>query len=400
MASTERGEGGAEETSYSLKRIQWNGEATGIVLQSESGPCPLIALANALALRRDERFATSGSILQSDLLERVGNHLSQAASHSGDQNWAQNVDDALGVLPRLTRGLDVNVRFNGVDQVEFTPELAPFDVLHVRVLHGWVIDPEDAVTQSVRHSRRRSPLNSTSVIIAFLAFAQAVGTKSYNQLVERIVGAMDARERAHVRVNIRAHDGDDGKCARATVAECQGTSAEADEQGEAAAISEFLASTSGQLTAEGLSQLHTSVNEGEIFAFFRNNHFSTAIKRDNRLFLLVTDVGYQHESDVVWEELAAIDGDTRLCRADFTPFKANSEHPQWHLLNEGAEGDPAIPADTASDYEIAVRMQQQEEHALQRQRERQHEERRRRQEQSARERASRQRQDKSPCSVM
>ena len=34
----------------------------------------------------------------------------------------QNVDDAMTVLPKLATGLDVNVRFTGVSDFEYTPE--------------------------------------------------------------------------------------------------------------------------------------------------------------------------------------------------------------------------------------------------------------------------------------
>jgi hypothetical protein len=47
---------------------------------------------------------------------------------------------------------------------------------------------------------------------------------------------------------------------------------------------------------------------GTLCAFFRNNHFSTMLKKDGRLYLLVTDTGYAGEASVVWELLDEIDG--------------------------------------------------------------------------------------------
>ena len=40
----------------------------------------------------------------------------------------------------------------------------------------------------------------------------------------------------------------------------------------------------------------------------RNNHFNTLHACGGRLYILVTDQGYQFESDVVWEELSSVDG--------------------------------------------------------------------------------------------
>lgn len=49
---------------------------------------------------------------------------------------------------------------------------------------------------------------------------------------------------------------------------------------------QFLNSTATQLTYHGLCELTSTVQEGELCVFFRNNHFSTMIKfkvnADNR----------------------------------------------------------------------------------------------------------------------
>lgn len=41
---------------------------------------------------------------------------------------------------------------------------------------------------------------------------------------------------------------------------------------------QFLNSTATQLTYHGLCELTSTVQEGELCVFFRNNHFSTMIK--------------------------------------------------------------------------------------------------------------------------
>ena len=40
-------------------------------------------------------------------------------------------------------------------------------------------------------------------------------------------------------------------------------------------------------------------------------------KKDGKLYLLLTDIGYEHMSNVVWERLDHIDGNTILCNSAF-----------------------------------------------------------------------------------
>ena len=101
-------------------------------------------------------------------------------------------------------------------------------------------------------------------------------------------------------------------------------------------IDEFLTRTSGQLTYTGLLQLHECTHERELSVFFRNNHFNCMFKvwsghlcgsvcgrsahlpsllslhlggvgcrlqYNNELYLLITDLGYSRQSQIVWEKL-------------------------------------------------------------------------------------------------
>ena len=61
-----------------------------------------------------------------------------------DPNVERNLNDSIAVLPRLATGLDVNVRFTGISDFEFTPELLIFDVLNINLYHGWLVDPQES----------------------------------------------------------------------------------------------------------------------------------------------------------------------------------------------------------------------------------------------------------------
>ncbi|XP_015666531.1 ubiquitin carboxyl-terminal hydrolase MINDY-2 [Protobothrops mucrosquamatus] len=176
-------------------------------------------------------------------------------------NYEQNVSDAMAILHKLQTGLDVNVKFTGVRVFEYTPECIVFDLLDIPLYHGWLVDPQvgDVV--------------------------KAVGNCSYNQLVEKII------------------------CCK------QSDNSELREEGSIA--EQFLSSTATQLTYHGLCELTSTVQEGELCVFFRNNHFSTMTKHKGQLYLLVTDQGFLTEDKVVWESLHNVDGDGNFCDSEF-----------------------------------------------------------------------------------
>ncbi|KFZ51947.1 Protein FAM63A, partial [Antrostomus carolinensis] len=191
-------------------------------------------------------------------------------------NFQQNINDTMTVLPKLSTGLDVNVRFTGVSDFEYTPECIVFDLLNVPLYHGWLVDPQ-----------------SPEVV-------KAVGKLSYNQLVEKIITCKQASNSSLVSEGLVAE--------------------------------QFLESTASQLTYHGLCELMATVREDELSVFFRNNHFSTMIKHKGHLYLLVTDQGFLQEERVVWESLHTVDGDSCFCDTDF--------HLSHALGKEGATAAP------------------------------------------------------------
>jgi hypothetical protein len=76
---------------------------------------------------------------------------------------------------------------------------------------------------------------------------------------------------------------------------------------------------SSQLTIYGLMKLHELKN-GSLSILFRNNHFSTLCKYQDQLYCLVTDEGYKNKPDIVWEKIQDEEGDTLLCKGDFSIY--------------------------------------------------------------------------------
>uniref|UniRef100_A0A8D0KYH8 Ubiquitin carboxyl-terminal hydrolase n=1 Tax=Strix occidentalis caurina TaxID=311401 RepID=A0A8D0KYH8_STROC len=211
-------------------------------------------------------------------------------------NFQQNINDTMMVLPKLATGLDVNVRFTGVSDFEYTPECIVFDLLNVPLYHGWLVDPQ-----------------SPEVL-------QAVGKLSYNQLVEKIITCKQASDSSLVSEGLVAE--------------------------------QFLEATASQLTYHGLCELTAAVREGELSVFFRNNHFSTMIKHKGHLYLLVTDQGFLQEEGVVWESLHNVDGDSCFCDTDFHLSHAPGKG--------GHRGPPGSQRQVDQDYMIALSLQQQQ----------------------------------------
>ncbi|KAB0374804.1 hypothetical protein FD755_013296 [Muntiacus reevesi] len=173
----------------------------------------------------------------------------------------KNMSDAMAVLHKLQTGLDVNVKFTGVRVFEYTPECIVFDLLDIPLYHGWLVDPQ--IDDIVK----------------------AVGNCSYNQLVEKIISCKQSENSELVSEGFVAE--------------------------------QFLNNTATQLTYHGLCELTSTVQEGELCVFFRNNHFSTMTKYKGLLYLLVTDQGFLTEEKVVWESLHNVDGDGNFCDSEF-----------------------------------------------------------------------------------
>ncbi|CAG5855749.1 unnamed protein product [Menidia menidia] len=256
----------AGQSIYHIKWIKWREENTPIITQNENGPCPLLAIMNVLLLAWKVKMPPMMEIITAEqLMEYLGDYILETKpkeiSEAQRLNYEQNMSDAMAVLHKLQTGLDVNVKFTGVRVFEYTPECIVFDLLDIPLYHGWLVDPQ---MQDI---------------------VKAVGNCSYNQLVEKIIS-----------------------CKQSDSSELAG---------EGIVAEQFLSSTATQLTYHGLCELTSTVQEGELCVFFRNNHFSTMIKYKGQLYLLVTDQGFLTEEKVVWESLHNVDGDGNFCDSEF-----------------------------------------------------------------------------------
>lgn len=260
---------GDSESTYHLKWIPWNSGKIPIVMQSINGPCPLIATMNVLLLREKVKLPTMlEQITATQLLAYIGECIMDSVPVSdvdNDENallnLEQNIHDAMEILPKLKTGLDVNIRFTGITDFEYTPECIIFDLLRIPLYHGWLSDP------------------------SLFELQNAIGNQSYNQLVDNIITNKSSQ--------------DPLVSTRVLIAE------------------EFLEKTASQLTLHGLCELKSKIKENEIGILFRNNHFLTLFKRDLEIYTLVTDHGYLTEDNIIWETLDNLEGAGRFFDANF-----------------------------------------------------------------------------------
>lgn len=300
-------------------------------MQNENGPCPLIAIANVLLLRGKITIHPDMSHIDLDgLLDRVVNFMFENNPHTDDPDLEssrlKNLEDALAILPHLAEGMDVNPRFRHVSDLEFSPQLVVFDLLGINLRHAWLVDPDDT-----------------------LAFA-VVGSRSYNQLMERLVegDSDDAFIRSFVHQVMR---------------KVQGETVPLDLASELSVIQQFLDDTAAQITYFGLESLFESVQESEVCAFFRNNHFSTLTKHNGHLYALVTDIGYAEHPEIVWEEVVDLEGNSVFCDSAFRQVRLSSDDFLKHKKKKQQQQpkqQPPVDEVEDTDYRLALQMQQEE----------------------------------------
>nr|CDS29074.1 protein FAM63A [Hymenolepis microstoma] len=251
---------------HQIKWLQFEGTRVPIITQNENGPCPMIAITNVLLLRRKISLPKDHEIVSSDLIiQTLSEELFSQSTANFDEemraNYEENLYSAFSIFPKLQTGLDINVRFTGVGDFEYTTALAVFDLFRIPIFHGWVVDAQD------------------------VNLAKVLNNQTYNQVVEMIIGYK--------------------------------TSDDADQVHKGLLAEEFLKSTASQLTLCGLCELNDRLREGELAVFFRNNHFNTIYKKKGTIYVLLTDVGFVNESNFVWETLNNIDGDSQFVDSEF-----------------------------------------------------------------------------------
>lgn len=275
---------------YQIRHIRWHDEkcsdnprSSPILTQNANGPCPLLALVNALSLSTPaelitpfiDTLRTREQISLGLLLDAVFEEL-MSERRSGDQAVSlPDVGELYAFLITLHTGMNVNPRFvpshkaDGLNVGDFedTREMKLYRTFKVPLIHGWI---------SHEHE------------LAHQAFARTA--PSYE----------DAQNVQFQEEDLRLKLG-------------HGTALKPQEQAlldDLEIVKQFFSYWPTQLTAHGLDVMKQSVPPGDMFILFRNDHFSMVYKepRSGTLFTLVTDAGYASHDEIVWESLVDISG--------------------------------------------------------------------------------------------
>jgi len=278
-----------------------------------------------------------------------------------------NLQYGMDVNPRFTQG---------PSGVEYTNSIAAFDLLGVELVHGWLLDPQDTETFDIVKNKSynelieivihgteaESELEKLSKLISqkekmisdfqigsgrlprgeekvsddseWVEVSEVGGSgnsvsaaaaKEEDQSHEKATEKSSSEDVPALQVECDALAGSEPVQSLPDVSAVDITAVQKELDGlrdefqkksaltsHGSIVNTFLTSTGHQLTYHGLHELHRHVAEECLCVFFRNNHFATMTKHDGVLYLLATDLGYANVSEVVWEKLDSINGDTEL----------------------------------------------------------------------------------------
>jgi hypothetical protein len=276
---------------YQIKHINWlhhdKMRKSPILTQNENGPCPLLALVNALILSTPadtdtslvETLRTREQVSLGLLLDAVFDELmSGRRGDAADQ--LPDVSELYSFLLALHTGMNVNPRFisrsehvhlskvtpNKAGCFEETREMRLYSTFHVPLIHGWTAP------------------KGTPVYAAFERNAQTFEDAQNIQFAE-----------SELEDQLRAG----------------GLSPQQQQMLEDIhTIKSFLSTWPTQLTDHGIETISQSLLPGQIAILFRNDHFSTLYKepKHGALMALVTDQGYSSHAEIVWESLVDVNG--------------------------------------------------------------------------------------------
>lgn len=369
--------------TYQIKHFNWYDLRTSrmrrssMLTQNKNGPCPLLALVNALILGATEdmqaalddalrsREQVSLGLIIETLMDEL---LARASTMQGLE--LPEIDELNRFLMRLRTGMNANPRFvpqqkdapNFMDAdtptmptatqpattagtFENTPDIKLYSSFNVKLMHGWLPRPND---EAARAFSRSAQTYEDAQAIQF-------GEEELEYKISR--GGLSEQEQA-VWEDITS-------------------------------IKQFFQAYPTQLTPYGLSALQQTLQPGEFAILFRNDHFSTIYKhpRDQRLYTLITDAGYADRDEIIWESLEDINGArSEFFSGDFSsannstghsmPYSATdaanprrtSTNQNFLTTNDSYQTGPLTPQEQQeqhdADFAMALQLQEEEEQRM------------------------------------
>ncbi|KAL4787045.1 hypothetical protein BJX76DRAFT_319865 [Aspergillus varians] len=331
--------------TYSIRHINWK-DATGalrespVLIQNENGPCPLLALVNALILHASghgtpppivRALRTREQISLGLLIEALFDELT---TRLGPDDEFPDIEALSRFLTMLDTGMNVNPRLtlesNGVAGTFLqTEDIKFYSTFGVPLVHGWIASPSTDATSALER------IGQYHEDIQLLPFRK----QEFEDRVFQGIPLTTEEERIMSDIQAIQHFTD--------------------------------IENATQLSSFGLEQLTRTLQPGSLSILFRNDHFSTLYKHPQlqQLFTLVTDAGYSNHAEVVWESLVDVNGSNAgFYAGDFRLVSHNTPHASDPSGPRTSSNDTSQHTTTLSaqeqadaDYAYALSLQYQEE---------------------------------------
>ncbi|KAK7949061.1 uncharacterized protein PG986_009947 [Apiospora aurea] len=363
--------------TYQIKNINWhdvsaaqNPRKSPILVQNANGPCPLVALVNALTLTTPadltntvlvETLRSREQISLNLLLEAVFDELMSPRRTNSDAALP-DVSELYAFLKGLQTGMNVNPRYIPTPELitshkrtslthvhpsergdlipgtfEDTRDMKLYATFSIPLIHGWLPPKDDPVYDAF--DRQASSYDD----VQSLLFRE-----------EELEDKLSAPSSAGL------------------------TEQEQEMYQDIMIIKSFLATSATQLTPWGLEVITKSVRPGTFSILFRNDHFSTLYRHPQtlQLLVLVTDAGYHSHDEVVWESLVDVNGErAEFFSGDFrlvggpqhqqshqeSPAGASTSGGRGRRSTSDADNAPVSPTLEQEDRDLALALQLQEE---------------------------------------
>jgi hypothetical protein len=296
-----------KKETYEIKKVTWydvtaasNPRVSPILVQNANGPCPLLALVNALTLStpadtttalvetlRSREQVSLGLLLDAVFDELMSGRRGDAAQELPD------VSDLYAFLITLHTGMNVNPRF-----LSPAPTNSADDPRR-SMSHVHPTEREEAIPGTFEETREMK-LYSTFSIPLIHGWLPSKDSPAYAALQRSARTYEDAQN-----LMFREEELED-KLEREGLSFEEQTTLE-----DIFTIKAFFCEYSTQLTPYGLHTMTKSMVPGSVAILFRNDHFSTLYRHPEsfQLLHLVTDMGYAGHEEVVWESLSDVNGE-------------------------------------------------------------------------------------------
>jgi ubiquitin carboxyl-terminal hydrolase MINDY-1/2 len=350
-----------KKETYEIKKVSWydatsppNPRISPILVQNANGPCPLLALVNALTLTTPAQVNTAlvetlrsrEQVSLGLLLDAVFDEL-MSGRRGGAAQELPDVGDLYAFLITLHTGMNVNPRF-------FPP--APTDSVN---------DPRSSMSH-VHPTEREEAMPGT--------FEDTREMKLYSTFsIPLIHGWLPTRDSpAYVALKRSARSYEDGQNLMFREEELEdklhrdGLSLEEQSTLEdISTIKAFFNESATQLTPYGLGTITKSMPPGSVAILFRNDHFSTLYRHpdSHQLLQLVTDMGYAGHEEVVWESLVDVNGenceffsgDFRLVGGASAEARQSIDNSEWVTAGNQSQNNLQVmnPTSTQRDETVA-----------------------------------------------